>query len=150
MPASSAASTTAAVPAASVRQPKLLHPMPTRDTLRDPSLRYSISAFLMEIFGDREIQGQAETQPPSFPYQFCGHSLAPPFREALCLHSTRSRLGGYAYVLISHGLSRFSYLRGRYLQDIFRIRFRITLHTHIGWPVLLVRSLSSGASSCMN
>src|SRR5260370_20028509 len=43
MPASSAASTTAAEPAASVRQPKLLHPMPTADTSRDPSLRYSMS-----------------------------------------------------------------------------------------------------------
>src|SRR5262249_14787817 len=41
MPASSGASTTAAVPAASVRQPKLLHPRPTSDTLRDPSLRDS-------------------------------------------------------------------------------------------------------------
>src|SRR6516165_3339723 len=43
MPASNAASTTAAVPAASVRQPKLLHPMPTSDTLRDPILRYSMT-----------------------------------------------------------------------------------------------------------
>src|SRR6516165_9430189 len=43
MPASNAASTTAAVPAASVRQPKLLHPMPTSDTLMDPILRYSMT-----------------------------------------------------------------------------------------------------------
>ena len=33
------ASTTAAVPEVSVRQPKLLHPSPTRETLRDPSFR---------------------------------------------------------------------------------------------------------------
>src|SRR5215471_13467956 len=42
IPASRAASTTAAAPVASVRQPKLLHPIPTRDTSRHPSLRYSI------------------------------------------------------------------------------------------------------------
>src|SRR5262245_31864055 len=46
MPASSAASTVAAVVAASVRQPKLLHPRPTRDTLRDHSMRYFMSVFL--------------------------------------------------------------------------------------------------------
>src|SRR5262245_19968992 len=49
MPPSSAASTTAAVPAASVRQPTLLHPTPTRDTLRDPMLRYSMNVFLYPL-----------------------------------------------------------------------------------------------------
>src|SRR5215831_15008132 len=43
MPASRAASTTDVVPAASMRQPKLLQPIPTRETLRDPSFRCSMS-----------------------------------------------------------------------------------------------------------
>src|SRR5262245_46065785 len=46
MPASNAASTTEAVPAASIRQPKLLQPTPTRETLRDPTFRYSMNEFL--------------------------------------------------------------------------------------------------------
>jgi hypothetical protein len=41
IPASRAASTTFAVVAASMRQPKLLHPMPTTETLRDPMFRCS-------------------------------------------------------------------------------------------------------------
>src|ERR1041384_8593219 len=53
IPASRAASTTAAAPPAPVRHPKLLHPIPTRETSRDPSLRYSITALF------RQIPGQA-------------------------------------------------------------------------------------------
>src|SRR5687768_13494562 len=42
MPASIAASTTAFVCASSIRIPKLLHPTPTTETSRSPSLRISI------------------------------------------------------------------------------------------------------------
>src|SRR6266700_444471 len=41
-PASRAASTTAAAPFASVRQPKLLQPMPTTETFSEPILRNSM------------------------------------------------------------------------------------------------------------
>src|ERR1700733_13068993 len=43
-PASSAASTTAAVAPASMRQPKLLHPNPTTETSKDPIRRFSITS----------------------------------------------------------------------------------------------------------
>src|ERR1051326_325102 len=42
IPQSRAASTTAAAPPASVRQPELLQPIPTGEMSRDPSWRYSI------------------------------------------------------------------------------------------------------------
>src|SRR5919202_5274406 len=44
-PASSAASTTAFVPAASTRRPKLLQPRPTTDTSSGPSVRMGIGLY---------------------------------------------------------------------------------------------------------
>src|SRR4051812_17064105 len=48
MPASKAASTTRAVAAASMRQPKLLHPRPTTDTLSEPIERFSTHPLIAE------------------------------------------------------------------------------------------------------
>src|SRR5439155_14368932 len=77
----------------------------------------------------------------------CGCSHATRSWEVLCRHSTPFPSAEYAFALTSHGLLRFSCSRGRCRPAISRSRFRITPHTHIGWPVLSVPWLSSVASS---